>query len=267
MGGFLARIGVTPNWLTFFGLLLNIPTAILIGSGRVFTAFWLLAGGGLMDLLDGAVAKARGGGTRRGAFFDSVADRASDALVFGGCAWLLAKDSPFLAVLPLACLATANLTSYTRSKAAEHGFDAHVGIMERAERLILLGLGLLFQTWFSALVPALWVLLALSGVTAVHRFFAVWRQGEAEPPLPIDDVRLLPDLRALRVALNERDDDERATVAVRRAWEEQRSEIAERRAAAAARRRVRRLAEVELRARLRADGRPRRAARERTRRP
>ena len=86
-------------------------------------------------MLDGAVAKASGTASARGAFFDSVADRLTDALLFGGVAWFLATTQPGrIAVLPLAVLAASMLISYERAKAESLGFDARGGLMERAER-------------------------------------------------------------------------------------------------------------------------------------
>jgi CDP-diacylglycerol--glycerol-3-phosphate 3-phosphatidyltransferase len=132
------------------------------------------------DLLDGAVAKASGTASRRGAFFDSVADRVTDALLFGGVAWYLATvDGGRAAILPLAVLALSGLISYERAKAESLGFDARGGVMERAERIILLCLGLLFD---SLLVPILWLMLVLTAFTAVQRFVKVWRQASAERP-------------------------------------------------------------------------------------
>jgi CDP-diacylglycerol--glycerol-3-phosphate 3-phosphatidyltransferase len=126
------------------------------------------------------VAKASGTAGPRGAFFDSVSDRVSDSLLLGGVAWYLASTHPgHLSLLPMAVLAASLLISYQRAKADALGFDARGGIMERAERVILLGLGLLFD---SLLVPILWVMLALTLVTAVQRFVKVWRQASVERP-------------------------------------------------------------------------------------
>jgi CDP-diacylglycerol---glycerol-3-phosphate 3-phosphatidyltransferase len=82
-------------------------------------------------------------------------------------------------VLPLAVLALSMLISYERAKAESLGFDARGGVMERAERLIALGLGLLFS---NLLVVVLWVMLVLTGFTAVQRFVGVWGQATVTPP-------------------------------------------------------------------------------------
>jgi CDP-diacylglycerol---glycerol-3-phosphate 3-phosphatidyltransferase len=129
------------------------------------------------------VAKATGTASPRGSFFDSVADRVSDALLLGGVAWFLAGEgNDHLVLLPLAVLATSMLVSYQRAKAESLGFSAKGGIMERAERLIALGVGLLFD---SLLIPVLWIMLALTTFTAIQRFAKVWRQASAVPSEPL----------------------------------------------------------------------------------
>ena len=150
-----------------------VAAAVAIANGSLRAGLLLLVLTAVPDVLDGAVAKASGTASPRGAFFDSVVDRVSDALLLGGVAWYL--DSPSRAgsrCCPSPCWRASMLISYERAKAESLGFDARGGLMERAERLILLGFGLLFE---SLLVPVLWVMLAL---TAVHRGPAV-REGVA----------------------------------------------------------------------------------------
>jgi CDP-diacylglycerol--glycerol-3-phosphate 3-phosphatidyltransferase len=150
----------------------------MIGLGHFWVGVVLLTVGGLMDTLDGVVAKAAGTSSKKGAFFDSVADRVADALIFGGVAWYLASGSdPRLAVLPFAILAVSAVISYERAKAESLGYDAKGGLMERAERLILLGVALIIHVIF---VPLLGLLLALSAITALQRFVKVWRQASPE---------------------------------------------------------------------------------------
>jgi len=112
-----------------------------------------------------------------------VADRFTDALLLLGVAWYLATTQPGrIALLPMAVLGASMLISYERAKAESLGYEAKGGLMERAERLIALGLGLLFS---SVLVPILWVMLALTLVTAGQRFAKVWKQASAEVPAAI----------------------------------------------------------------------------------
>jgi CDP-diacylglycerol---glycerol-3-phosphate 3-phosphatidyltransferase len=123
------------------------------------------------------VAKASGTASPRGAFFDSVVDRASDMVVLGGFAWYLASvDGGHAAMLPLAVMGASSLVSYERARAESLGFTARGGLMERAERMLALGAALIFS---ALMVPILWLMLALTLFTAGHRFLMVWRQADA----------------------------------------------------------------------------------------
>src|SRR5437588_5274694 len=177
IGSGIRRTGVTADHLTAFGLLVAVACAFTIASGRLFLGFVLLVASALPDLFDGAVAKASGTASDRGAFFDSVADRVSDALVLGGLAWYLASArGAHAAMLPFAILGVSALVSYERAKAESLGYEAKGGLMERAERIIALSFALVFHV---LLLPALWVMLALTSITAVQRFVKVWRQASA----------------------------------------------------------------------------------------
>jgi CDP-diacylglycerol--glycerol-3-phosphate 3-phosphatidyltransferase len=155
---------------------------VAIANGALRAGLLLLALTAIPDVLDGAVAKASGTASPRGAFFDSTADRFTDALLLGGVAWFFATTHPGrLSVLPLAVLGASMLISYERAKAESLGFDARGGLMERAERIVLLGFGLLFD---SLLVGVMWVMLVLTVVTAVQRFVKVWGQASAPRPAP-----------------------------------------------------------------------------------
>ncbi|HXY42961.1 MAG TPA: CDP-alcohol phosphatidyltransferase family protein, partial [Acidimicrobiales bacterium] len=90
IGPRLVRMGVKADHVTFLGILLAGLTGAVIGLGYLYLAIVLLTVGGLMDTLDGAVAKAAGTSSKRGAFFDSVADRVADMFIFGGLAWYFA---------------------------------------------------------------------------------------------------------------------------------------------------------------------------------
>lgn len=180
IGQNLRRTGVTADHLTGVGVLMAAAAAVSIGFGQLHLGLLFLVLCGVPDILDGAVAKASNTASPRGAFFDSVADRVSDALLFGGVAWYLAATRPgLLVMLPVAVLAASLVISYERAKAESLGFSARGGVMERAERLILLGVGLLFEV---LLIPVLWVMLVLTLFTVGHRFVRVWRQASAERP-------------------------------------------------------------------------------------
>jgi CDP-diacylglycerol--glycerol-3-phosphate 3-phosphatidyltransferase len=183
VGANIDRAGLSADHLTTLGVVMALVASLAIANGALRAGLLLLALTAVPDVLDGAVAKASGTASPRGAFFDSVADRFTDALLLGGVAWYLASSEPGrISVLPLAVLGFSMLISYERAKADSLGYDARGGLMERAERLIALGFGLLFD---SLLVPTLWVMLVLSAITAVQRFVMVWRQASAPRPAEI----------------------------------------------------------------------------------
>lgn len=179
LGNGLRRTGLTPDHLTVMGLLVAVGAGVAIGYGSLRLGLLLVVLAALPDLLDGALAKASDSSSQRGAFFDSTIDRFADALLFGGVAWYLASSrSAHMAMLPFAVMAMSSVISYMRAKAESLGLDAKGGLMERAERIIALCLGLLFEP---LLIPILWITLALTTITAVQRFVKVWKQAAVAP--------------------------------------------------------------------------------------
>ncbi len=177
IGAKLQHLGISADVLTATGLVSAVATAVAVGMGHLHLAILLLTLTGFHDLLDGPVAKASGTTSVRGAFFDSVTDRVADAVIFGGVAWYLVSHHPgHVVLLPFAVFAAASLISYQRAKAESLGIPAKGGLMERAERMILLGVGFLSASF---LVPVLWVLLVLTSATAIGRFVKVWQVAEA----------------------------------------------------------------------------------------
>ena len=193
--GWLARSGVTPDAITVLGTLGAVGGAVgLIATGHLFWGAFTVTVFVLLDMLDGALARARGGGSVFGAVLDSVADRAADAAIFGALVWWFSGpgDNRLLVLLALLCLVLGVLTSYVKARAEGVGIPCDVGLVERPERLILVlvgtgftGLGIPY-----ALHVGLWVLLAGSTVTVGQRFAAVRRGSaaagtqEAAPPSP-----------------------------------------------------------------------------------
>jgi CDP-diacylglycerol--glycerol-3-phosphate 3-phosphatidyltransferase len=172
VGETLHRHGITADVLTATGLVSATVTAVLVASGQLHWAIVMLIVTGMHDLFDGPVAKAAGTASVRGAFFDSVTDRVADAVLMFGCAWYLVdRGEGHLALLPMAILAVTALVSYERAKAESLGLAAKGGLMERAERMFLLGVAFLGAALF---VPVLWILFALITITAVARFVKVW---------------------------------------------------------------------------------------------
>jgi CDP-diacylglycerol--glycerol-3-phosphate 3-phosphatidyltransferase len=189
----LVRAGVTPDAVTLTGTLGAVASAVfLIGNGELFWGAFAVTLFVLLDMLDGALARARGGGSVFGAVLDSTGDRAADAAIFGGLVWWYAGDGDnrLLVLLALLCLVLGVLTSYIKARAEGVGVPCDVGVVERTERLILVLVG----TGFTGLgIPyavhvALWVLLAGSATTVGQRFLAV-RRGARGMRLPVTPDR------------------------------------------------------------------------------
>jgi CDP-diacylglycerol--glycerol-3-phosphate 3-phosphatidyltransferase len=192
--GRLARAGVTPDMVTVLGTVGAVAGAVvLFGSGHLFWGTVAVTCFVLLDLLDGALARARGGGSVFGAVLDSTGDRAADAAIFGALVWWFsgAGDNRLLVLLALICLVLGVLTSYIKARAEGVGIACDVGIVERLERLllVLVGTGLTGLGVPYALHVALWVLLVGSAITVGQRIAAVHRGhpvpvGPPSPPLP-----------------------------------------------------------------------------------
>lgn len=193
IGQTIRKTGVTADHLTILGVVMAGAASLAIANGALRLGLLLLVLCAIPDVLDGAVAKAAGTASPRGAFFDSVMDRVSDALLLGGMAWYLSTtNTGRIAILPLAVLAASLIISYERAKAEGLGYDAKGGVMERAERLVLIGLALLFQP---AMIAILWLMLAATVFTAGQRFVKVWTQAS---------VAVSPTPRAVRVKARRR---------------------------------------------------------------
>jgi CDP-diacylglycerol--glycerol-3-phosphate 3-phosphatidyltransferase len=167
---------MSPDHLTILGIVFAIAAAVAIARGALQGGLALVILAALPDMLDGALAKASNTASQRGAFFDSVIDRVTDSVLFGGVAWYLAStQSAHMSLLPMSIMGVSSLISYERAKAESLGLQAKGGLMERAERIIVLCAGLLFD---SLLIPILWIMLVLTVITAIQRFVQVWRQAE-----------------------------------------------------------------------------------------
>ncbi len=178
IGRALAAVGITANAVTFAGLILAAGCGALLATDRRAGAFACLAGSALCDLLDGAVARARGGGgSIVGAAFDSTVDRYGEALVLAGVLILRVRQdaaAQWFIWLWILALIGSFLTSYVRARAEGLGLRCEVGILERPERL---GLMALFPILGGRYAP--WVLgaLALGGhITFIQRLALVRRE-------------------------------------------------------------------------------------------
>jgi CDP-diacylglycerol--glycerol-3-phosphate 3-phosphatidyltransferase len=172
VGRSIGKTGVSPNVVTVLGTILVALGAFLVIRQQHVIGATLLIGGGLFDLIDGAIAKSMNVQTKKGAFLDSTTDRLSDGVVFAAVVWIMI-DNPLGLSLALVAMVLGFLVSYIKARAEALGFTCDVGIAERAERVTLIAVGL----FLNVLVPMLWVLVALSVVTVVQRFVHVYNQA------------------------------------------------------------------------------------------
>lgn len=179
----LALTRISPNVLTFIGLLINIGAAVLFGfaSGESQQRMFLYAGlviiaAGIFDMVDGRVARATNQVTQFGGFFDSVIDRYSDvALFFGLLVYYARADRFFYVVLVGVVMISSVMVSYTRARAESLIGHCKVGFMERPERIVLVIIGALTNH----MAPVLWVIALLSNITVIHRIMFTYRQTKA----------------------------------------------------------------------------------------
>lgn len=165
--------GITPNQVSLMGILLNLVTAALIVADHFVTAglMYLLAGG--FDLLDGVLARMGKLASRFGAFLDSTADRISEGVVFAAIAYSFAYHGQSIdAALAVLALLGSLLISYTRARAEGLGLECKVGIVTRAERVVLVAFGLLF----GLLPQAIYLLVVLTAFSATQRIVHTLRQ-------------------------------------------------------------------------------------------
>jgi CDP-diacylglycerol--glycerol-3-phosphate 3-phosphatidyltransferase len=174
--------GVTPNQVTVAG-----TVGVLGGSIGLGAQGFLVAGAlvvtffALVDLVDGTMARLSGGSTRFGALLDSTMDRIADGAVVGTVIYILAQRHDRWGVVgAIICLVTGAVVSYVKARAEGLGLKANVGIAERAERLIIIGIGGLLSgfglEW--GLAAAVWFLAAVSVITIWQRMAYVYKQAQ-----------------------------------------------------------------------------------------
>jgi CDP-diacylglycerol--glycerol-3-phosphate 3-phosphatidyltransferase len=184
LGTRLAAAGVTADAVTVVGTLGAVGAALGFFSQGIFfvgtLVIWFFV---MLDMVDGAVARAGGVSSKFGALLDSTLDRVADGAIFGALAWWFATHDHKLLLASLLCLVFGAVTSYIKARAEGLGMTCNVGIAERAERLIivLVGTGLdgLGVPYVQAI--ALWLLVAATGITVVQRLAEVRRQSNAQP--------------------------------------------------------------------------------------
>jgi phosphatidylglycerophosphate synthase len=210
---------VSPNTITALSLLMCVLCGVAAGIGNLAAACWLYAVAGMLDIVDGRLARLQNKQTSSGALFDSVSDRWGELAIFTGYAWYL-RDTPWLLAV-MGAIGGSMMVSYTRARAEGLKIELSGGLMQRAERIFVVSAGTLLAAWYGAspdggerVVPILggtMLLCAISSIaTAMSRWIVAYkllakRDAEVEPvpepepePEPIAAPEIFPVPKALR---------------------------------------------------------------------
>ena len=194
----LVRRRVHPNLISSFGFLVTLAGAILIFQRSILAGVVVFLLGGMMDILDGRVARETGLASKFGSFYDSTLDRVSEIVVYFS---LYAYFRPlpsfwWVGYVVILAMVGSLMVSYTRAKAEALGVECKVGTMQRPERIVLLGVGGLLIPVFDVIAPewryvplllALAVIAVLANITALERIYSVYKVARGVPldePVP-----------------------------------------------------------------------------------
>lgn len=178
--GLLVRFHLNPNWFTTLSFFVIIVSAFAMARGSLRLGAFLLLGGGLLDMVDGAVARATNRVTRFGALYDSTLDRYAEMAVFFGLAYYFVHKTGqgvehglLISMTVFVAMAGSLMVSYVRARAEGLGFDCKVGLMQRPERLVMISIGALINdTW---LIGMLIAIAFFANITALQRLVHIWR--------------------------------------------------------------------------------------------
>jgi CDP-diacylglycerol--glycerol-3-phosphate 3-phosphatidyltransferase len=177
IGGFLNRLGLMPNTITLLGLIGNIFAAVLLAYGYMLAGGFLVLFMGLLDTVDGTMARLRNLPLEFGGFADSVADRYSELIILGGLlVYFMRQDNWWMAFGVYLAASGSVLVSYIRARAGAVGLDTKVGLLSRFERYVVLVPCLVFS------IPqvGIWIIAVLANFTALQRIADVRRQAKAK---------------------------------------------------------------------------------------
>ncbi|GAA2049687.1 phosphatidylinositol phosphate synthase [Williamsia deligens] len=187
----LLKAGLTPDSMTVIGTVASVVAAVtLFPMGHLLAGslvIWLFV---MFDMIDGTMARERGGGTRFGAVLDATCDRIADGAIFAALGWwcLQTEHHPVLFVGMMICLVTSQVISYAKARAEASGLDGNGGLIERPERLIIIlvgaGISELGMPWL--IHVAVWLLAVGSVITVGQRMLSISRSPGARDLLPID---------------------------------------------------------------------------------
>ncbi|MFC2007105.1 CDP-alcohol phosphatidyltransferase family protein [Chloroflexota bacterium] len=172
----LAKTPITPNSITFFGFILSIGAAVLVVNEHLFIAGWVVLIAGFFDMLDGALARLTDRETRFGAILDSTLDRLAEAALLLSILVLFTRAQLVVESLLIGlALLSSIMVSYLRAKVEGMGIECKVGLFTRAERVVILALGLLLSQFDHALIIALVIIVLFSTITIGQRLYRAWQ--------------------------------------------------------------------------------------------
>lgn len=177
VGGFLNRLGLMPNTMTILGLVGNTVGAVLLAQGNMRIGGLIILAMGPIDALDGTMARLRGEPSEFGAFVDSVTDRYSELVIFGGLLYYYIQQVDWvMAMVTFVAAGGSVLVSYVRARAASLGYDTKVGVLTRMERYLVLAPSLVLNIpWVG-----LWIIAILANITALQRIWDIRRQTRSD---------------------------------------------------------------------------------------
>ncbi|HUG35264.1 MAG TPA: CDP-alcohol phosphatidyltransferase family protein [Anaerolineales bacterium] len=179
LGRFFNALGLTPNMMTMLGMLGNTVGAYYLARGELVTGGWLVVLMTPIDALDGTMARLRGESSDFGAFVDSVSDRYSELIIYGGLLYhFLRLGEPLGGLLTFGAAAGSVLVSYVKARAEGLGYHAKVGLLTRVERYLVLAPSLVFQQLYVGLA----IIAFLANITALQRIWFVRRQAHEKMP-------------------------------------------------------------------------------------
>lgn len=195
------KLGLSPDSVTILGTAGSVLGALtLFPIGQLFAGAWVVAFFVLADMLDGAMARQSGGGTRFGAVLDATCDRISDGAVLCGLLWWAAfgLHSTGLVVATMICLVSSQVISYIKARAEASGLSGDGGLIERPERLVIILVGACFSDLPFFPLPwlldvAMWVLALSSVVTVGQRLHSVRTSAAAMEPLKVPEAGEKPE--------------------------------------------------------------------------
>ena len=174
LGGFFNRLGITPNMMTMLGLLGNAVGAYFLARGEMLTGGLFVLLMTPVDALDGTMARLRGESSDFGAFVDSVTDRYSELIIYGGLIYhFLFLGEPLGGLLVFGAAAGSVLVSYVKARAEALGYEAKVGLLTRVERYLVLAPALVFNQVYIGLT----IIALFANITALQRIWHVRSQA------------------------------------------------------------------------------------------